>query len=86
MKPQDYSYIDAGFDGFLSRSVDNLDQVNLDSQGPQTTQIRYDSAQLSGAFGDTVRIGQIKLNGARGNITINDGNNDFLLIGNDGEE
>lgn len=78
-----YSYTDDGFDAFLSRSIDNLSQINLDSQGPQTTAIRYDSAQVTGSLGDTLRLGKIKLNGASGNITMNDGNNDFLLIGED---
>lgn len=81
--PNDYSYENAGFDSFLSRSIDNLTRVNLDSQGPTSTQIRYDSAQVSGMLGDTLQIGGIQLNGVPGNITINDGNNDFLLIGNE---
>lgn len=84
MKPaNDYSYLDAGFDSFLSRSIDDLSQTTLDSQGPQTTQIRYDSSAGSGAIGDTLRIGSINLNGVEGTITINDGNNDFLLMGTD---
>lgn len=84
MNPQrEYSYIDAGFDSFLSRSIDNLSQVNLDSQGPVSTQFRADSAVVSGSFGDTLRLGNIKLNGVPGNIVINDGNNDFLLMGVD---
>ena len=77
----DYTYESAGFDGFLSRSVDNLSQVNLDSQGPQTTQIRYDDTQVSGMLGDTLRIGGILLNNK--NIIANDGENDFLLIGDE---
>ena len=77
-------YTDAGFDAFLSRSIDDLSQVNLDSQGPQTTAVRYDSAQVSGMLGDTLQLGKIRFNGRAGNITINDGNNDFLLMGEDG--
>lgn len=80
---KDYSYVEAGFDSFLSRSIDNLSQANLDSDGPRTTAIRYDSAQITGALGDTARIGRIYLNGAEGNIVINDGTNDFLLMGDD---
>lgn len=83
MNPRDYSYLDAGFDGFLSRSIDNLTQVNLDSPGPQSTAIRFDAAQLSGAMSDTMRIGKINLNGSAGNITANDGNNDFFIIGDE---
>jgi hypothetical protein len=78
-----YSYENAGFDNFLSRSVDDLSQTNLESVGPQTTQLRFDSAQVSGALGDTLRLGRIYLNGAKGAIIMNDGNNDVLLIGDD---
>lgn len=77
-------YTGLGFNGFLERSIDNLPQTNLDSQGPQTTAIRYDSAQVSGFLGDTLQIGKIYLNGSQGNIVANDGQNNFLLIGDDG--
>jgi hypothetical protein len=85
MKPgDDYDYTNAGLDGFLSRSIDNLDQVNLDAAGPRSTAIRYDSAQQSGAMGDRIRLGKITIDGQAGNIIGNDGTNDFLLIGEDG--
>ena len=77
----DYDYTQAGFDSFLSRSIDNLSQVNLDSQGPRSTAIRYDSAQVSGMLGDSLQIGGVRIN--RTNIIINDGSNDFLLMGED---
>lgn len=83
MKPREYSYIDAGFDSFLSRSIDDLSQANLDSQGPQTTMVRQDGASFSGAMGDNMRFGKITINGSDGTIIINDGNNDFLLMGTD---
>ena len=77
-----YSYSDAGFDDFFSRSVDGLSQANLDSQGPQTTAIKYDSAQISGRVSDTIQLGtSIRLSGVDENIVLNDGNNDRLLIG-----
>lgn len=82
MNPQ-YSYEDAGLDGFLSRSIDDVSQINLDSQGPNTTAIRYDSAQVSGALGDTLRLGRINLNGASGNIVLDDGNTNRVLLGED---
>lgn len=83
MKPREYSYLDAGFDGFLSRSIDDVTQVNLDSQGPQTQAIRFDQSQLTGAMGDNIRVGRININGSAGNITANDGNNDFFIIGDE---
>ena len=82
MSPKDdYDYTQAGFDNFLSRSVDDLSQTNLDSAGPQTTAMRYDSAQVSGLLGDTLQIGSVRIN--RTNITMDDGSNDRLLIGED---
>jgi hypothetical protein len=82
MNPQnEYTYEQAGFDGFLSRSIDNLSQVNLDSAGPQSTAIRYDSAQVSGLLGNTIRIGSIYLDGVKGRISIYDGNNEVIRLG-----
>lgn len=78
----EYSYLDAGFDGFLSRSIDDLTQVNLDSQGPQTTQIRYDSAGVSGSLGNTLQIGKIRIDGVKGRISVfDDGGNENIRIG-----
>lgn len=76
-----YDYTDSGFDSFLSRSVDDVPQVNLDSQGPQTTQIRYDSAQVSGALGNTLKIGSIHLDGIKGRISIYDGEDEVVRVG-----
>lgn len=81
MEPDDYT--SEGFDAFLSRSIDNLSQTNLDSEGPQSKAIRYDDAQVSGMLGDTLQIGNVRINGSRGNITANDGSNDFLIIGDE---
>lgn len=77
-----YSYTSAGFDGFMSRSVDDLTQANLDSTGPVSTAVRYDSAQISGMLGDTLQIGLVRIENNR--IVISDGQNDFLLMGDDG--
>lgn len=79
----DYDYGKAGFDGFMSRSIDDVVQITLDSPGPQSNTIAYDRTQVSGMLGDTLQIGAISLNGASGTIIINDGNNDILLMGED---
>lgn len=82
MSPQDdYTYESSGLDGFLSRSIDSLSQVNLDAQGPQSTAIRYDSAQVSGFQGDTLQIGGVRITNK--GIIMSDGNNDVLLIGDE---
>lgn len=77
----EYDYTAAGLDSFLSRSIDNLTQDNLDSQGPISTAIRYDSAQISGFQGDTLQIGGIRITNSA--IIMNDGSNDVLLIGDE---
>lgn len=81
MSKDNPDYTDSGFDGFLSRSVDNLSQVNLDSQGPVSTQIPFDRAQVSGPLGDTLRFGNIQLDGRKGRISIFDGDNEVVRIG-----
>lgn len=79
-----YDYNSAGFDNFLSRSIDNLNQTNLDSQGPISTQFRFDSAQISGALGDRFTIGNILFDGSEKRITMTDGSGvTRLIMGND---
>jgi hypothetical protein len=73
----DYSYETSGFDSFLSRSIDNLSQATLDSNGPSNTAFAYDRAQISGALGDTFNIGNIKFDGKAGVISVGD----WLKIG-----
>ncbi len=77
----DYDYTQAGFDGFLTRSIDSPPQINLDSQGAPAQAIRYDDMQVSGMLGDTLQIGKVRIENTR--IVINDGSNDFLLMGED---
>ncbi len=77
----DYDYTQAGFDEFLSRSIDDNVQANLDSPAPPSNQIRYDSTQVSGMLGDTLRVGRIYINGAEENIILSDEQNERLLIG-----
>ena len=78
----DYNYESSGFDGFLSRSVDDLTQTNLDSGGPQTTQIRYDGSQVSGMLGDTLQIGKVHIDGVKGRVSVyDDSGNETIRIG-----
>lgn len=75
-------YSDSGFDGFLSRSVDDIAQSNLDSPGPLGTQMSFDRSQVSGFMGDTLQIGKTHINNT--NITVDDGSNTRVVIGDDG--
>lgn len=76
-----YDYTSAGLDGFLSRSIDNLVQETLDSPGPVSNSMAYDRNQVTGPLGDTLQIGNIRLENTR--IVVSDGSNDFVLIGDD---
>ncbi len=73
----DYNYETAGFDAFLSKSIDNTPQVNLSTQGPTSTAIRYDDAQVSGFLGNTIQAGGVNI--SQQSISIN--NVSQLLIG-----
>lgn len=72
MKPSSYDYSTAGFDGFLSRSIDDLSQTNLDSAGPLSTQLAYDRTQVTGMLGDTWRVGTITVDGKTSQIAVKD--------------
>lgn len=63
---EDYTYESSGLDGFLSRSIDDLSQVNLGSQGPQSTAQAFDRTQVTGVVGDKMRIGN---SGQSGELT-----------------
>lgn len=76
-----YDYSEAGFDAFLSRSIDNTPQDNLDSRGPISRQVAYDRTQVTGKQGDTWQAGPVRI--TKTGFIANDGENDFLLIGED---
>jgi hypothetical protein len=78
-----YDYTMAGFDAFLSRSIDSAGTPSLGVTGTSRA-IAFDKQSVGGAFGDTVRIGRINLNGAEGNITLTDGENVTFIVGDDG--
>ena len=82
--PQRYDYSLAGFGAFLTRSIDDTGQSGLSVDAPiQSRAVAFDRQQTSGSFGDTLRIGRIYLNGAEGNIVMNDGEVNRFLLGED---
>lgn len=79
-----YTYESAGFNGFLQRSIDmSKDSPSLDaSQSGSSKQLDLDRMQATGGFGDTVTIGNIKLDGVGGKISIfDDNNNEVARLG-----
>lgn len=81
MSRDDYDYQSAGFDGFMSRSIDDLNQSNLDSAGPVSTQLAYDRSQVTGMLGDSYRMGDILFDGKEGRTTYHNNQDPFLIEG-----
>lgn len=77
-----YSYENAGFDGFLQRSIDSAAGTALDSQstgGGGSKQLDLDRMQATGSFGDSIRVGNIQIDGVGGKISIYDENSDEVV-------
>lgn len=68
------SYLDSGFDEYLTRSIDGYINTTLGNAplmaGSQ--QIAFDRNQVTGAIGDKVTIGQVVIDGVTGRIAIYD--------------
>lgn len=86
MQPLDkqrYDYTTAGFDDFLSRSLDSTGQMALNEPMSSPSQaISFDRGQISGSFPDSVQVGKIKLDGVSGRIdVVDDEGNISIRIG-----
>lgn len=84
MDKGDYNYTNAGFDGFMNRSIDNIVAPNLDQIRPPywPQQVAYDRVQTSGSLGDKITVGSIVIDGASGRISVYDGPTETIRIGN----
>lgn len=78
-----YDYSMAGFDPFLSRSIDaTMGQSGLGQNVPSASRaMAFDRQQTTGMLGDVFTVGNITINGAEGTITVSDGENVRVLIG-----
>jgi len=88
MQDNEFDYTRAGFDGFLSRSINNdftgnnITNLNLVPAVISGQQVNYDQVQVSGALGDKLKIGNITLDGADGKISIfDDQGNELVRLG-----
>lgn len=77
MYQDSHTYRDAGFNGFFRRSIGSTPTVR--SLGEMSTLparvgggLNYDQVQVSGHMGDTLQLGNVKINGYPGNITFED--------------
>ena len=77
----DYTYESSGLDSFFTRQQDRASLLEESSAAGSDSGLNFDNLQIDGAFGDTLRIGRIFINGSDGNIIVNDGENDRVLIG-----
>lgn len=81
----DYTYEDAGYNGFFQRSIGSVAQAqtlsSVPSGGSGNNVLNFDQLQVNGSVGDTLRVGKILINGGEGNIIVNDGQNDIMLMG-----
>lgn len=79
-----YTYADAGFNNFLSRSLKSIPVAQTLSDGASTSSgraVNFDRQQVAAPIGNTMQVGLIQLNGQTGDIILPDGTNDRLLIG-----
>lgn len=90
-------YNEAGFDNFMSRSVENNPQINLDSQSPPNNAVAFDRTAVGGVIGDVFRTGKVGQKGELdGEITLKgvfrvgqitlDGQNDNITLTDDNND
>lgn len=81
----EYNYQSAGFNKFLSRSIDDLNNSNdtLESQTPMPNrEIAFDQNQVSGPLGNTMKVGKILIDGITGRISgFDDNGNEGWRLG-----
>lgn len=63
----------AGFDGFMSRSIDSTPALNLDSPVPFNNALPFDRTQVTGSLGDIFKIGQSQLGNKTSSLEIHEG-------------
>lgn len=76
-----FDYTQAGFDPFLSRSIDGTGAPNLAMEVPLVPNqaIAFDQTSISGMLGDKLKIGSVTLDGANGRISVFDTNNNEVV-------
>ena len=79
-----YTYAEAGFNGFLRRTLSSRQTTGTLRDMSRTTtppsQLNFDNMQVSGSLGDTVEIGRILLNGADGQIDLRADASDDVVV------
>ena len=80
-----YTYRDAGFNRFFQRSIASDPQTDVLSSrnnGNRKKEMAFDREQTSGQLGDSIQVGNIKIDGKAGRISVYDENrNEVVRIG-----
>lgn len=81
-----HNYESAGFNGFFRRSIGSPSGLTtlraLSSSKSSSKQLNFDDQQVSGAMGDTLRLGTIYLEGKTGRFKIlDDQGNEVVRLG-----
>lgn len=86
MQQDNPTYLDSGFDVYLTRSIDGYLNESLGNAEPRAgvQQIAYDRNQITGSVGDIFKIGNSAIiDGKTGRISVLDeNNNEIVRIGN----
>lgn len=78
---QSYTYEEAGYDPFLTRSIDGGSSVSSEGEG-SSRQLNLEQSQISGQLGDSITVGNISINGNEERISVFDGDgNEVVRIG-----
>lgn len=78
-----YDYTMAGFNAFMTRSIDSTLPTSLGADAPRTSNaLNFDRQSVGGFLGDTLQVGGVRIE--KKSIIMNDGQNDFLIMGDDG--
>ena len=69
-----HDYESAGFNGFFRRSLGSDPNATTlrRMSGTNKRQLNFDNQQLSGAMGDNLRLGTIRLDGKTGRVSVFD--------------
>lgn len=73
--PPKYTYINAGFNNFLSRSKKANPFAQILSDGASSssgTTVNFDRQQIAASLGNVLKLGRISLDGVSGRIAITD--------------
>lgn len=76
----------AGFSSFLTRSLDStkadtLRQAASEFRQQNNQTVNFDQTQTTGSLGDVIQIGDIHLDGNLGRISVFEGPNEVVRIG-----